>query len=141
MEERSIKLRCLDLDSPHADPDAAAKAIVEQLGTLTGLGAGGGETELAARADTQVSRLSRSPAQVQKPMRLQMSSRGSLSNLRPVPQASRPQPGPEQVELRIRAVGLNFRDVLNVMGMYPGDVRACTLVALCPLRHLPTAWT
>ena len=26
-----------------------------------------------------------------------------------------------QVEVRIRAIGLNFRDVLNVMGMYPGD--------------------
>ena len=114
-----MKLRCLDLDSH--DPESAAKSIFEQLGTLTGLGAGGNETELAARESTQVSRLSRSQVQVQKPMRLQMSSRGSLSNLRPVPQASRPKPGPEQVEVRIRAVGLNFRDVLNVMGMYPGD--------------------
>jgi NADPH:quinone reductase-like Zn-dependent oxidoreductase len=26
-----------------------------------------------------------------------------------------------QVLLRIQAVGLNFRDVLNVLGMYPGD--------------------
>ena len=26
-----------------------------------------------------------------------------------------------QVELRVRAVGLNFRDVLNVLGQYPGD--------------------
>jgi NADPH:quinone reductase-like Zn-dependent oxidoreductase len=25
------------------------------------------------------------------------------------------------VELRIRAIGLNFRDVLNVLGLYPGD--------------------
>ncbi|CAE7306072.1 ppsC [Symbiodinium microadriaticum] len=122
MEERSMKLRCFDLDSRHEDPESAAKAIVEQLGSLTGVGTGGGETELALReGGTQVSRLSRSQVQVQKPMRLQMSSRGSLSNLRPVPQASRPQPGPEQVEVRIRAVGLNFRDVLNVMGMYPGD--------------------
>ena len=114
MEERSIKLRCFDLDSSHEDPESAAKAIVEQLGSLTGVGTGGGETELALReGGTQVSRLSRSQVQVQKPMRLQMSSRGSLSNLRPVPQASRPQPGPEQVEVRIRAVGLNFRDVLS----------------------------
>ena len=26
-----------------------------------------------------------------------------------------------QVLLSVRAVGLNFRDVLNVLGMYPGD--------------------
>jgi NADPH:quinone reductase-like Zn-dependent oxidoreductase len=26
-----------------------------------------------------------------------------------------------QVLLTVKAVGLNFRDVLNVLGMYPGD--------------------
>ena len=26
-----------------------------------------------------------------------------------------------QVLVSVRAVGLNFRDVLNVLGMYPGD--------------------
>eukprot|EP00434_Breviolum_minutum_P009961 symbB.v1.2.008781.t1/scaffold514.1/size193457/7 len=122
MEERAMKLRCLDLDSPHLQPDLASKALVESLGTLMGMGAGAAETELTMREEHfKVSRLSRSPVQVRKPMRLQMSSRGSLSNLRPVPQAVRPQPGPGQVELRVRAIGLNFRDVLNVMGMYPGD--------------------
>jgi D-arabinose 1-dehydrogenase-like Zn-dependent alcohol dehydrogenase len=30
-------------------------------------------------------------------------------------------PGPNQVLLSIKAVGINFRDVLNVLGMYPGD--------------------
>lgn len=28
---------------------------------------------------------------------------------------------PHEVVLRVTAVGLNFRDVLNVLGMYPGD--------------------
>ena len=28
---------------------------------------------------------------------------------------------PDQVLLRVHAVGVNFRDVLNVLGMYPGD--------------------
>ncbi|CAK9054933.1 unnamed protein product [Durusdinium trenchii] len=122
MEERTMKLRCFDLDSTHLQPEAAAKALVDALGTLLGMGAGASESELSLRGEQfKVSRLSRSPVQVRKPMRLQMSSRGSLSNLRPVPQVVRPQPGPGQVELRIRAIGLNFRDVLNVMGMYPGD--------------------
>ncbi|CAE8655636.1 unnamed protein product [Polarella glacialis] len=55
-------------------------------------------------------------------MRLNMPARGALTGLRPVPQAGqRPAPAPSSVQLRIRAVGLNFRDVLNVMGLYPGD--------------------
>jgi NADPH:quinone reductase-like Zn-dependent oxidoreductase/acyl carrier protein len=35
--------------------------------------------------------------------------------------AERRQPGPGEVEIRVRATGLNFRDVLNVLGLYPGD--------------------
>jgi NADPH:quinone reductase-like Zn-dependent oxidoreductase len=36
--------------------------------------------------------------------------------------ASRPKDlPPNACEIRVRAVGLNFRDVLNVMGLYPGD--------------------
>jgi len=31
------------------------------------------------------------------------------------------QPGPGDVLLAVKAVGINFRDVLNVLGMYPGD--------------------
>jgi hypothetical protein len=30
-------------------------------------------------------------------------------------------PGPGAVLLSVKAVGINFRDVLNVLGMYPGD--------------------
>jgi NADPH:quinone reductase-like Zn-dependent oxidoreductase len=41
--------------------------------------------------------------------------------LRPVPQDNRRAPGAGEVEIRVRAIGLNFRDVLNVMGLYPGD--------------------
>ncbi len=49
--------------------------------------------------------------------------RGALSNLKPVPlaKASMTKLQPGQVLLQVRAVGLNFRDVLNVLGMYPGD--------------------
>jgi NADPH:quinone reductase-like Zn-dependent oxidoreductase len=31
------------------------------------------------------------------------------------------QPGSKEVLLAVKAVGINFRDVLNVLGMYPGD--------------------
>ena len=45
--------------------------------------------------------------------------------------------GTRQVEIRVEATGLNFRDVLNALGMYPGDagpagqrVRRATVVAV-----------
>ena len=49
--------------------------------------------------------------------------RGALNNIKPVPlaKASMTKLQPGQVLLQVRAVGLNFRDVLNVLGMYPGD--------------------
>jgi acyl transferase domain-containing protein/NAD(P)-dependent dehydrogenase (short-subunit alcohol dehydrogenase family) len=55
-----------------------------------------------------------------QPFRLEITSRGQLDNvtLRP---AVRVPPGPGQVEIRVRAAGLNFRDVLNVLNLYPGD--------------------
>lgn len=55
-----------------------------------------------------------------QPYRLEITSRGQLNNvtLRPV---LRGEPGPGQVEIKVRATGLNFRDVLNVLDLYPGD--------------------
>ena len=49
--------------------------------------------------------------------------RGALANLKPVPltHASMTQLQHGQVLLQVHSVGLNFRDVLNVLGMYPGD--------------------
>ncbi|KAF5835047.1 hypothetical protein DUNSADRAFT_7991, partial [Dunaliella salina] len=44
--------------------------------------------------------------------------RGALSSLVPKALAAA-QPG--ELTVAVRAVGLNFRDVLNVLGMYPGD--------------------
>jgi acyl transferase domain-containing protein/NADPH:quinone reductase-like Zn-dependent oxidoreductase/acyl carrier protein len=46
--------------------------------------------------------------------------RGSFGNLVPAP-VDTTALAPGQVALRVAAVGVNFRDVLNVLGMYPGD--------------------
>ena len=54
------------------------------------------------------------------PRQLKISQRGVLDNLN-LESAERKQPGPGEVELRVHASGLNFRDVLNALGMYPGD--------------------
>jgi candicidin polyketide synthase FscB len=52
--------------------------------------------------------------------RLDSTTRGSLENLALVPhEVDRPL-GPGQVRIAIRAAGVNFRDVLIALGMYPG---------------------
>jgi len=52
--------------------------------------------------------------------RLDVEERGSLEGLCVRTSGRRP-PESGELEVRVRAVGLNFRDVLNVLGRYPGD--------------------
>ena len=56
------------------------------------------------------------------PFQLLPQPRGALHNLVPVPISLKLQPGMVWVE--VQAIGVNFRDVLNVLGMYPGDAGA-----------------
>ena len=53
-------------------------------------------------------------------VRIGMARRGDLAQLRIEP-VTRRRPGPGEVEIRVDAAGLNFRDVLNVLDLYPGD--------------------
>ncbi|MDG4663078.1 type I polyketide synthase [Mycobacterium sp. 236(2023)] len=46
--------------------------------------------------------------------------RGAIDNLR-LTEADVPAPDADYVQVRVEAAGLNFRDVLNVLGLYPGD--------------------
>jgi NADPH:quinone reductase-like Zn-dependent oxidoreductase len=46
--------------------------------------------------------------------------RGSLANLKLITVDQKPLK-PHEIAVNVFAVGLNFRDVLNVLGMYPGD--------------------
>lgn len=46
--------------------------------------------------------------------------RGAIDNLR-LTELVMPAPAPGEVQVRVEAAGLNFRDVLNVLGLYPGD--------------------
>ena len=46
--------------------------------------------------------------------------RGAIDNLR-LAETEVPPPSAGQVQVRVEAAGLNFRDVLNVLGLYPGD--------------------
>jgi acyl transferase domain-containing protein/acyl carrier protein len=52
--------------------------------------------------------------------RLAPATRGALDQLGLQP-LERRAPGAGEVEIAVEATGLNFKDVLNVLGMYPGD--------------------
>jgi acyl transferase domain-containing protein/NADPH:quinone reductase-like Zn-dependent oxidoreductase/NADP-dependent 3-hydroxy acid dehydrogenase YdfG/acyl carrier protein len=59
--------------------------------------------------------------QISQPLRLGISRVGILENLRWLPR-ERTLPGWGEVEVQVQATGLNFRDVLQTLGMYPGKV-------------------
>ena len=61
-------------------------------------------------------RLCGAAVKLNTPAELALGSRGSLSVL-----SVQLQTGQHSPALQVKAVGLNFRDVLNVLGMYPGD--------------------
>ncbi len=79
----------------------------------------------------------RGQAGARPPFRLAPVTRGSLDAFERQP-LERRVPGPGEVEIKVDATGLNFRDVLNVLGMYPGDAGplggecAGTVVAVGP---------
>ena len=56
-----------------------------------------------------------------EPYRLLPQPRGFLADLKPQRMDTAAVLKPHQVLLAVSAVGLNFRDVLNILGMYPGD--------------------
>ncbi|MFJ8630375.1 SDR family NAD(P)-dependent oxidoreductase [Streptomyces sp. NPDC093568] len=52
--------------------------------------------------------------------RMEVARRGRLDGVAPVTEEPRAL-GPGEVRVAVRAAGVNFRDVLNVLGTYPGD--------------------
>jgi acyl transferase domain-containing protein len=118
------ELNCtrIDLD-PAADRRDEADQLAEEIW------AGQREDQVAYRGGERLVARLRRLDQVEagtlqvprgRPYRLEITSRGQLDNvdLQPVNRQS-PQAG--EVEIRVRATGLNFRDVLNVLNLYPGD--------------------
>ena len=109
-------LRCVRLDlDPSGETDEAGTLLAE-------LTAGDGEPQVARRSGARyVARMIRANAKItSQPFEVTIASRGVLDHLNIQP-LTRRQPGPGEVEVEVRASGLNFRDVLNVLGMYPGD--------------------
>ncbi|WP_370966487.1 type I polyketide synthase [Amycolatopsis sp. cg9] len=86
-----------------------------------------GEPQLAARAGTLLAaRLARPAAELTLPgdehWRVGTTGTGTLDGLAtlPAPEAGA-ELGPDEIRVEVRAAGLNFRDVLITLGMYPGQ--------------------
>jgi polyketide synthase 12 len=96
-------------------------------GALVLAGAGLGEREFAVRGgELRVPRLTAAGRGLAVPdgsgWRLTVTRPGTVENLVLAPRQDEMAPlGPGQVRVAVRAAGVNFRDVLNVLGMYPGE--------------------
>jgi len=56
------------------------------------------------------------------PWKMAIGTPGNLATLRPVATLSAvPTPGPREIVVRVHAAGINFRDVLKALGLYPAE--------------------
>eukprot|EP00966_Prymnesium_polylepis_P332963 7388437-Prymnesium_polylepis.1 len=81
------------------------------------------EPEIALhKSDCRMPRLAHAPATTSCEFCVHLPARGAISNLTVDQQDGASfSEDPSYTTLRVCAVGLNFRDVLNVLGEYPGD--------------------
>jgi NADPH:quinone reductase-like Zn-dependent oxidoreductase/SAM-dependent methyltransferase len=119
IEHPELRCVCVDVEpgSEHGALDAVVSELVEP----------GDEAEVAMRRGSRyVARLSRLGRTVSDEsrdhtaVRFAPVSRGSIERFHREP-LTRRAPGPGEVEIAVSATGLNFKDVLNALGMYPGD--------------------
>ena len=121
LEHPELGVVQVDLDPAGSGADEI-EVLVREI--LSGDGEGQvvirGRERLVARVVRWRPRTDWSRSAVLTPVRLEIDSRGVLDHLllRPM---QRQKPSPGEVEIRVRAAGLNFRDVLCALDMNPGD--------------------
>ena len=115
------KLTCRGIDLPFESSSADVALLWSELIRKSS------EREVAFRGEARyVQRLDRGrPSREQLlepdvPLRLESRDRGHLDTLRFAP-FELPACGPDQVLIDVKAAGMNFRDVLKALGLYPGD--------------------
>ena len=119
---RALAIEHPELGCSRVDLDSSEEGLPDLVATLV---SEDGEDQVAYRGGRRFAlRLARSrpprSAEDGEIRRLEIARRGVLDDLRLVPSARRP-PAAGEVEIEVEAGGLNFRDVLNALGMYPGD--------------------
>ncbi|WP_230967594.1 SDR family NAD(P)-dependent oxidoreductase [Nostoc commune] len=114
LEHPELRCRCLDLDP--------VRSLTAQLDILLQeLLANSPEEDIAWRGQTRrVARLARYYPIDTSSRQLIINQRGTLENLY-FQTINRRPPATQEVEICIQATGLNFRDVLNALDLYPGD--------------------
>ncbi|MDH6243369.1 type I polyketide synthase [Mycobacterium sp. OTB74] len=117
VEQPTLRCRLID----HDGCDGAANWLAGVLGTPLS------ESEIALRQGRFLvprlmhwSRSGHLPMPRSSDYELAPTERGAIDNLRLTEKEVTP-PAANEVQVRIEAAGLNFRDVLNVLGLYPGD--------------------
>ncbi|WP_229397774.1 type I polyketide synthase [Micromonospora okii] len=107
----------LDADAP---PTAEELAVVLAAGEPQVALRGG--TPYAPRLARRAEAATLAPPAGAAAWRLDVPTRGRLEGLALTACDAADVPlGPREVRVRVRAAGLNFRDVLNALGLYPGD--------------------
>ncbi|MEU5680901.1 SDR family NAD(P)-dependent oxidoreductase [Streptomyces rochei] len=120
--ENPGRFALLDLDT---GTDAPADGVLARLPALLA----DGDTQFAVRDDTvlvpRLARLTTGAGLLPVPglpWRLDNTTPGRIDGLALVPCPEVLEaPAGRQVRVEVRAAGLNFRDVLNALGMYPGE--------------------
>ena len=115
LEHPELKCKRIDCD-PRADKTEVIASVVEEILSEDP------EDQIAIRQGTRyVARLEQQKQKNQglpenQPLQLKLTEYGVINNLN-WQVMERPTPKPNEVEIQVKAVGLNFRDVLNAMGM------------------------
>ncbi|EDX86159.1 KR domain family [Synechococcus sp. PCC 7335] len=118
LEHPELNCVCLDLDSTASEQQVLSSLLAEIYQNDSR------ESQVAYRNGKRyVARLTRPIQQSDQSvdnLQLQTVERGTLENLS-WQETSRKQPAPDEIELLVQATGLNFRDVLNALNLYPGE--------------------
>jgi acyl transferase domain-containing protein len=115
---RSLAMEHPKMGCVQVDLDPAASDFEALAAEIDGWD---GEEEIAYRAGRRfVPRLKIGLTPNAEPQRWTIPVRGSVENLA-LDRLERRVPGPDEVEVQVETSALNFRDVLNVLGLYPGD--------------------
>ncbi len=121
-EHPELRCTCIDLD-PEAAPDEIERLhhTIRLDGLDDRVGFRSGRRHVARLVRRPQLLLARRDAtEAAMPFHLEIGERGALDTL-VRRSGTRRAPGPGEVEIELRATGLNFKDVLNALGLYPGD--------------------